>query len=48
MKMIHDRKKRTEFLKCIASEETIRKVRRKGSKEMKKTAEGLLKKAKTS
>lgn len=48
MKMIHDRKKRTEFLKCIASEEVIRKVRRKGSKEMKKTAEGLLKKAKTS
>jgi precorrin-2 dehydrogenase/sirohydrochlorin ferrochelatase len=48
MKMIHDRKKRTEFLKCIASEAMIRKVRGKGLKETKKTAEDLFKKAKTS
>jgi precorrin-2 dehydrogenase / sirohydrochlorin ferrochelatase len=46
MQMIHDKKKRTELLKCIASEEMIRKVRGKGSKEMKKMAEGLLEKAK--
>jgi len=48
MKMIRDRKKRTAFLKCVASGEMIRKVRGKGSKAMRKTAEGLLEKAKTS
>lgn len=48
MKMIHDKKKRTEFLKWIASEEIIRKVRGKGLKALKKTANDLLKKAKTS
>lgn len=46
MKMIHERKKRTEFLKCIASEEMIRRVRGTGVKEMRKTAKGLLEKAK--
>jgi len=48
MRMIQDRKKRTGFLKCIASEKMIRKVRGKGLREMKKTAEDLLKKARTS
>lgn len=48
MEMIHNKRKRTEFLKCIASEEMIRKVRGKGFKEIKKTAEHLLKKAKAS
>jgi hypothetical protein len=46
--MIPDKRKRTEFLKCIASEKMIRKLRGKGLQEMKKTAEALLKKAKAS
>jgi precorrin-2 dehydrogenase/sirohydrochlorin ferrochelatase len=48
MKMIRDKKKRTEFLKCIASEEMVKKVRSKGLKEIRRTAEDLLKKAKAS
>ena len=48
MEMIPDKRKRTEFLKCIASEKMIRKLRGKGLQEMKKTAEDLLKKAKAS
>jgi precorrin-2 dehydrogenase/sirohydrochlorin ferrochelatase len=48
MDMIPDKRKRTEFLKCIASEKMIRKLRGKGLQEMKKTAEDLLKKAKAS
>jgi hypothetical protein len=46
--MIPDKRKRTEFLKCIASQKMIRKLRDKGLPEMKKTARDLLKKAKTS
>jgi precorrin-2 dehydrogenase/sirohydrochlorin ferrochelatase len=46
MNTIHDRRKRTEFLKCIASEEMIRKIRGKGLKAAKKTAERLLEQAK--
>jgi len=48
MEMIPDKRKRTEFLKCIASEKMIRKLRGKGLQEIKKTAEDLLKKAKAS
>jgi precorrin-2 dehydrogenase/sirohydrochlorin ferrochelatase len=48
MEIIHDKKKRAAFLKCIASEEMIKKVRRQGLKEMQKTGEDLLKKAKAS
>ena len=48
IEMIPDKRKRTEFLKCIASEKMIRKLRGKGLQEMKKTAEDLLKKAKAS
>ena len=46
--MIPDKRKRTEFLKCIASEKMIRNLRDRGLHEMKKTARDLLKKAKTS
>jgi precorrin-2 dehydrogenase / sirohydrochlorin ferrochelatase len=48
METIHDKKKRTEFLKCIASEKMIKKLRGKGLREMKKETEDLLKKAKAS
>lgn len=47
METIQDKKKRTELLKCIASEKMIRKLRGKGLQEMKKETEDLLKKAKT-
>lgn len=47
LKMIPDRKKRTGLLKRLASEEMIRILRSKGWKEVKETAEDLLKKAKT-
>ncbi len=45
MMMIHNKRERTSFLKCIASQEMVHKVRRKGFKEMRRTAEDLLKKA---
>jgi len=45
MMMIHNKRERTSFLKCIASEEMVHKVRSKGFKEMRRTAEYLLKKA---
>jgi precorrin-2 dehydrogenase/sirohydrochlorin ferrochelatase len=47
MRLVQDKKKRKAFLKYLASEEVIRKVRVKGSTELKKTAESLLEKAKT-
>lgn len=46
IKMVHDRRKRTAFLKRIASGAAIRKVRKQGSNEMKRIAAGLLEKAK--
>ncbi len=40
--MIQDKRKRTAFLKCIASEAAIKRVRRDGSKKMQVRAEDLL------
>jgi precorrin-2 dehydrogenase/sirohydrochlorin ferrochelatase len=43
-KIIQDKKRRTEFLKAIASEKMIKMLRRKGLRETKKIVDGLFKK----